>query len=327
MFQSKRVLSKMDKFVKEALITHKTYNPVDFYFFIKDACKYHVIVHKTAFESFLKKINKNTVPLKARIHGNHVHFLVWSKYPLEVNSSIISKSIENNRRNSYFIRPIFTFSRELLHHFCKITFEIPSLEEMAIIKILSNLSNLHDLKQLNLSVPYMRKLFQQAESHFHLPEWDGKFISETIDIIELDRTYDREFVVRYQNSKKVFDSSLYLIANYFLIDNCDKPVRMCRECMKFVRGKGDYIRRYRCRKKSFTFCDKFVRSVFNWCQACKRVPLFQILPYYEIRKQYRFHPFRHSPFNKILKTEYFRDGDLIQSKYSIRCFCKRRNIV
>ena len=159
-FLTKRTLSEMDKFIQKAMVTYKEYDPIDFIRFSHDLYKYHVIVHESAFQSFLKKLNGNTIPHDACEHNNHVHFLVRSKYPFEGNRGIISRSIEN-MKHSHFVWKIFNFSTEL-ELYCNITFEISSLEDMAMIEILSNLCNLHDLKQLNLPVSLTRKIFQRV---------------------------------------------------------------------------------------------------------------------------------------------------------------------
>ena len=150
----------MDEFIQKAMAIYKEYNPFEYNRISVNFYKYHVIVHKSAFESFLKKLNRNTIAYDARVHNNHVHFLVHSKYSFEGNRGIISRLIEN-AMHSYFIWKIFN-STDDLKIYCNITFEISSLEDMAAIEIVSNLSNLHDLKQLNLPSSLMRKIFQRV---------------------------------------------------------------------------------------------------------------------------------------------------------------------
>ena len=271
--------------------------------------KSHVIVHESAFDSFLYILRENIVPYWYNEHGDHVHFLVHSKYPFKVCNGIKSCHIENKSQLRYVIRNYFHRSAERLQFYCSVTFENSSLEEIAMDKILSNLRYLHDLKHLNIPVILKKKLFRRAKSAFYLPEWDGKTVSKNTDISEVDRVYDGEFVVRYQNTEIIYFSARVVIENHF-----EKPdgeiVNMCRECMHFEMEKGVYCRRYRYKHSAseLMLSNIYVTDTWNWCHACKRVPLFQVLTSDEVYRQYNYDTFIWFPRYEILRTEYFKDG-------------------
>ena len=300
----------MDEFIQKAM--SNSYKLFELLHFCRDNThNYHVIVHESAFQSFLRKINSDTVPYEAREHGNHVHFLVLSKYPFEGDKNILSRSLEIGRDNDYrLFKRLFKSSRKKLNFFCKFTFENPSLQEMAMNKILSNLRNLHDLKQLNLPFPLMKNLFQRAKSHFQLPEWDGKTVLENTDISTVDPTYDSEFVIRYQNTENIFTSRRFLVENYFEIKGIKETVKMCLECMKFERKTGSYCRNFRyLNNTDLSFLNSFVTDAWNWCHACKCVPLFQTLTDKEMNILYRVNPFDLWISKKtVLHKAYFKDG-------------------
>ena len=97
--------------------------------------KYHVIVHESAFDSFLYILDENIVPYWYNEHGDHVHFLVYSKYPFKIQNGIKTSRIENKSRLRYVIRNYFEPSVERLQFYYSIKFENPSLEEIAMDKI------------------------------------------------------------------------------------------------------------------------------------------------------------------------------------------------
>ena len=278
---------------------------------IKNSCgnKYHVIVHELVLQNFLKGIDRDIVVYGEREHRNHVHFLFRSKYPIESNRFIQSRKIENKRHYISVYR-IFTISIEKLEYFCSATFEKPSLQEMVLNKILSNLCNLHDMKQLNLPAPLMKKLFQQAKSHFQLPEWDGETVSDNMNIFPV--TYDSRFVVRYQHTEDIFTSPRYLVENFFVIEGSKESVKMCQKCMKFEIENGLYYRIYRHVPNSDL---SNVTDAWNWCHACKCVPLFQTFSSLrEMRKQFGVKSFPIPlPDWMILKKECFKD-DAVQKE-------------
>ena len=297
----------------------RSYNLFDFDDMVKYALfilhkrDYHVIVHESAFQNFLKKLSRDTLACVARKHKNHVHFLVCSKDPFGSDRGILSRSLEN-KLDLISAERMFKNWRKRLDYFCSVTFENPSLQEMSMNKILVNLSNLYEIKQLNLPVPIMKNLFRQAKSHFLLPEWDGYTVSKDTDISEVDRTYDGNFVVRYQHTENIYTSTRYLIQIFFFKVNSKEIVRMCRECMKFEMEKDLYVRMYRCLPWEPSFiCNGFVTDAWNWCHACKRVPLFQTLIDIDVYRQYRVNPYVNLHPYMILKHEYFKDGVLLKT--------------
>ena len=165
----------------------------------------------------------------------------------------------------------------------KVKFETSSLQEIAMDKILSNLINLHDLKQLKLPVSLIKKLFQRAKFHFKLPVWDRKRV---FDISTVDCTYNWDFVVQYQNEEDIFTSSRYLVENYFIANK--KIMKMCLKCIKYEIENGSYCRIFRfLESKSLSFINSFVTNALNWCNICKCVPLFQTLTDKELDIMYR----------------------------------------
>ena len=179
---------------------------------------------------------------------------------------------------------------------------------MVLDKILSNLCNLHDMKQLNLPVPIMRKLFQRAKSHFKLPEWDGETVLKNMNICPA--TYDSQFVVQYQHTKDIFTSPPYLVENFFVIEGSNESVKMCLECMKIETGKRLYYKIYR-HVPSDT-CNDFVTDAWNWCHVCKCFPLFQTFSSFrDICKQFGPCHYILLPDWIHLKDECFKD-DAVQ---------------
>ena len=294
-----------EDFISSAMATHFNDHssfPLSRYFE-----KYHVVVHESAFDRFLYILDENIIPYWYREHGDHVHFLVHSKYPFETRNGIISRHLESKSRFNYVKRTYFNGWVERLHFYCSFTFENLSLQEIAMDKILSNLRCLHDLKQLNIPVLLIKRLFRRAKSHFYLPEWDGKTVSRNTDISDIDRVYDGEFVVRYQYTENIYYSAWVVIENHF-----EKPdgeiVKLCRKCMHFEMEKGIYCRRYKYKHspRELTSSNFYVIDPWNWCHACKRVPLFQMLTFDEGYRQYNIGTW--NPGYEILKTEYFKDG-------------------
>ena len=137
----------------------------------------------------------------------------------------------------------------------------------------------------------------QAKSHFRLPDWDGKTVSKNTDLPKFDRSYDNQFVLWYQNTKDVFNSSRYLVEKSFYY--CGKRIRMCLECMKFKREMGKYCKIYYCEVQSLSFCNEFVTCAYKWHHVCKCAPLFQALASSEVKIEYCFDPVVHEPFHKI----------------------------
>ena len=87
----------MDEFIQKAMIKPEHYDLFKLYYSIYTVYFYHFIVNKSAFKSFLRKVNRNTIiPYKASEHGNHVHFLLISQYPFE-GVKHISRSFEIER--------------------------------------------------------------------------------------------------------------------------------------------------------------------------------------------------------------------------------------
>ena len=270
--------------------------------YIKGSHKYHVIVHESVLQNFLKGKNGDIFIYGEREHKDHVHFLFQSKYPIESSRFIQSRKIENKR---YYISVyrIFTISREKLEYFCSATFEKPSLQEIVLDKILSNLCYLHDMKQLNLPASLIRKLFQRAKYHFKLPEWDGETVLKNINISPA--TYDSQFVVRYQHTEVIFTSPPYLVENFFVIEGSNESVKMCLECMKIEVEEGLYYRVYRHLPHSDL---SNVTDAWNWCHVCKIFPLFQTFSSLrEMCKQFGSFPIP-LPDWMILKKECFKDG-------------------
>ena len=131
------------------------------------------------------------------------------------------------------------------------------------------LCHLHDMKQLNLPVPLMKKLFLHAKSHFRLPDWDGKTVSKNMDLSKFDRSYNSQFVVWYQNTKRIFNSLQYLVAKYFI--SYGKMVNMCLKWMKFETEKGNYIRKYLCQRQSL--CHEKHNTVVKVTSPSKNIVL------------------------------------------------------